>query len=121
MRYLSLLLILLIGGCSLKRENVDVIIHNAQIHTLNPMNEVFQAVAVKDGKIVEVGAERQILNKYRSTHRVDLAGRHVYPGFIDAHCHFLGYGRTLHETDLSGTTSWDDVLKKLVYRFMQYK
>ncbi|MEO0403577.1 MAG: amidohydrolase family protein, partial [Bacteroidota bacterium] len=109
--YFSLMLILM--SCSLKRENVDVIIHNAQIHSMNSMMEVHQAAAVKDGKIVEIGPERQILNKYRSTHKIDLAGKHVYPGFIDAHCHFLGYGRTLHETDLSGTNSWEEVLDKL--------
>ncbi|MCB0780256.1 MAG: amidohydrolase family protein, partial [Flavobacteriales bacterium] len=38
---------------------------------------------------------------------------HVYPGFIDGHCHFLGYGLNLQKLDLIGTKSWDEVLERL--------
>ncbi len=37
----------------------------------------------------------------------------MYPGFIDAHCHFYGYGENLSQCDLVGTTSFDDVIARL--------
>ena len=63
-----------------------------RIHTMDAAQTVHTAIAIKDGKILEVGPDRQILNKYRSNNKVDGAMRPVYPGLIDAHCHFLGYG-----------------------------
>ena len=101
------------ASCGFKSEEADLIVHNAQIHTFNPAKEVVQAMAIKDGKILELGAERQILNKYRAADTYDAGQQVIYPGFIDAHCHFLGYGLFLDEVDLIGTTSWDDVLQRL--------
>ena len=65
-------------------------------------------------RIVELGAERQILNKYSTDNKFDAAGQHVYPGFIDAHCHFFGYGLNKQKIDLIGTKSWDEVIQKLI-------
>ena len=105
--------LLVISACSLKREPVDLIVHNATIYTLNENNDVFRAMAIKDGKIIEVGADRAILNKYRSESIKDAKKRYIYPGFIDGHCHFLGFGRTLEEIDLRGLTSWKETLDLL--------
>ena len=49
----------------IKGEECDLVVHNAKIYSLNDRNEIFQAMAIKDGRIIEIGAERQILNKYR--------------------------------------------------------
>jgi predicted amidohydrolase YtcJ len=84
----SLLLIVLLASC-MKGEHVDLIIHNAQIHTMNEGMDVADAVAIRDGKIIEVGPERQILNKYRSDETIDALGRDVYPGLTDAHGHIF--------------------------------
>jgi predicted amidohydrolase YtcJ len=59
-----------------------------------------------------VGAERQIMNKYAAEQVFDAAGQHMYPGFIDGHCHFLGYGLNKQKVDLSGTKSWGEVLER---------
>ena len=47
-----------------------------------------KAIAVKDGRIVDIGAEHSIRNAYRADELVDLGQAVVYPGFIDAHAHF---------------------------------
>ena len=47
----------------MKGETVDRIIHNASIHTMVDGENVQQAMAISEGKIVEIGPDRQILNK----------------------------------------------------------
>ena len=91
MRNLLFLLPLLWLGCAHTAETADTIIHNARIYTMDAAQTVHTAIAIKDGKILEVGPDRQILNKYRSSNKVDGVMRPIYPGLIDAHCHFLGY------------------------------
>ncbi|MFT3682694.1 MAG: amidohydrolase [Ferruginibacter sp.] len=95
------------------RQKVNLIIHNATIYTVDKDFSVQQAMAVKDGKIVAVGNNEDILKNYESDSIEDMSGKFVYPGFIDAHCHFTGYATDLWKCDLTGTTSFDDVLHHL--------
>ena len=60
----------------MKGQKVDLIIHNAKIHTMDLSSSVQDAIAIRNGKIVEVGPERQILNKYRSS--TDLTDEEIY-------------------------------------------
>lgn len=106
------LLLSLLSSC-MKTQECDLVIHNAEIYTLNAKGDYFEAMAIKDGKILELGPERQILNKYRYTEAYDAKNRFVYPGFIDAHCHFLGYGLSLQQVDLKGCASFNEVLNRL--------
>ena len=64
------------------------------------------AIAIKEGKIVSVGTDEDVLNSFTSQHNYDLKGKAVYPGFIDAHSHFYGYGNDLQELDLKSSTSF---------------
>jgi predicted amidohydrolase YtcJ len=96
-----------------KGKSVDLIIHNAKVHTLVDNAEIAEAIAIKDGKIVEVGPERQILNKYSSDEEIDAEGKDVYPGFTDAHGHILSYAKQLLSADLVGSKSMDEVLVRL--------
>lgn len=43
---------------------------------------------------------------------IDITGQFLYPGFIDAHAHFVGYGKSLQTVDLRGTSSWEEVIEK---------
>jgi hypothetical protein len=74
--------------------NADLILHNAKIVTVDAKFTVRQALAVKAGRIVAVGASRDILaaEKGANTKVVDLAGKTVLPGLIDAHVHALDSG-----------------------------
>ncbi|MFM7662137.1 MAG: amidohydrolase [Bacteroidota bacterium] len=96
-----------------KGVNVDLVIHNARIHTMNEKNAVMDAMAVKDGKIIEVGAEQQILNKYQSEKIIDAKGKDIYPGLTDAHGHILSYINQKLNLDLVGCKSYDEVIKRV--------
>ncbi len=113
MKQLSFLfaLLLLLTGCS--KQNVDLILYNGKIYTVNDKFEMAEAMAVKDGKIVGVGTNEDIRAQFKSKEEVDAHGKAVYPGFIDAHAHFFGYGQSLQSADLRETASWDEVLTRL--------
>lgn len=107
----SFIILLIFSGCMNSLE-ADLIVHNARIYSVDPGNTIYEAMAIKDGRIIELGPERQILNKYRAKEKVDAQMRSVFPGFIDAHCHFLAYGLSLEEANLIGTSSFEEVLER---------
>ena len=96
-------------GC---KKNVDLIIYNANIYTVDNNFNVAEAVAIKNGLFYEIG-ENDILKKYNTKKSLDLNGSTVLPGLIDAHCHFYGLGLNQQEIDLVGTKSFDEILFKL--------
>jgi predicted amidohydrolase YtcJ len=96
----------------MKGENVDLIIHNAAIHCLDDLNTISEAMAIRNGRIIEVGPERQILNKYTADEYVDAENREVYPGFVDAHGHILSYANQKISVDLVGCTSFAEVITR---------
>lgn len=69
----------------------DLILHNGKIVTVDQAFSVQQAVAVAGGRITAVGANAQVLReKGPGTKVIDLKGKTVLPGLIDAHVHVLG-------------------------------
>lgn len=108
----TLFTVLTLTGCAYKHKDADLVIHNAHIVTLDSADHEFQALAVKDGRVIELGPENQVLNEYTAKETYDAAGRTVYPGFIDGHCHFLGYGLNKQKIDLNGTKSWDEAIER---------
>ncbi|MEM7163770.1 MAG: amidohydrolase [Bacteroidota bacterium] len=100
-------------SCNYKSKEADLVLHNAIIYTLDDNYPKAQAIAINADTIVQVGAERDILNTYKADRYIDCQGTYVYPGFIDAHCHFVRYGIGLQDLDLVGTKSWDECLSKL--------
>ena len=83
MKFIITLPVLLVLCACMKSKKVDLVIHNAIIHTANDMNEIEEAMAIKDGKIIEIGPERQILNKYRYDESIDMMQSSIYPPFTD--------------------------------------
>ncbi len=94
-------------------QRVDLVVHHAQIYTVNENFTVAEAMAVQDGKIVAVGTNDDILKNYQADSVVDAKGASVYPGFVDAHAHFLGYGQSLYAVDLMFANSWEEVLQRV--------
>jgi len=93
---------------------VDLIVHNANIYTVDNDFSKAQSFAVKDGKFVAVGDNDIILNQYEAKETIDTQGDAVYPGFMDGHCHFTGYGENLVRwADLKGCRSFDEVIERL--------
>ncbi|MFT7611330.1 MAG: putative amidohydrolase YtcJ, partial [Parvicellaceae bacterium] len=111
---LGFVLILILASSCMKSIDCDLVIHNAKIYSMDDGEEVYEAMAIKDGKILELGPERQILNKYSYTESYDAELKPIYPGFIDAHCHFLGYGLSLEQVELKSCTSFEEVIEKLI-------
>ncbi len=103
---------LLLFGCGFKGEQADLVLHNGLILTLDESGTEAQAVAVRDGRVLEVGAERAILNRYAADRQVDLKGAVLVPGLMDAHAHFVGYAKSLATADLVGTESVEEVLAR---------
>ena len=68
-------------SCISKTE-IDLIAHNASLYSLNDNSDVFEAIAVNNGKIIALGKNNQLLNKYKAKTVLDLEGKFVYPGFI---------------------------------------
>ncbi len=95
-----------------KKTKVDLLIYNATIYTVDPSFSTAEAMAVKDGKIVEIGKTADLQNKYEAKEKINAQGKFIYPGFIDAHAHFAGYGNSLQRVNLMGTNSWDEVIEK---------
>ena len=63
--------------------------HGGTVHTIDASMSSAQAVAIRDGRIAAVGSVRSVTEKVGPGARViDLEGRCVVPGFIDAHNHF---------------------------------
>jgi len=93
---------------------VDLIVHNANIYTVDNDFSKAQAFAVKDGKFVAVGDEDLIMQQYTTKETIDAQGDAVYPGFMDGHCHFTGYGENLVRwANLKGCLSFDEVIERL--------
>ncbi len=99
-------------GCYHSQE-ADLVVHNAVIHSLDGGSATYQAMAVRNGRIVELGPERQILNRYSGKRSFDAAGQTIFPGFIDGHCHFFGYGLNTQKLDLSGVTWMDELIDRV--------
>jgi len=110
-KFLFLATLFAITSCSSSK--VDTIIHHAVIYTVDSAFTIAEAMAVKDGKIVAVGKNEEIMGKYTATDNIDAKGDAVYPGFIDAHAHFVGYGRSLFQADLFGTNSWEETVARI--------
>lgn len=110
--FLPITLCLLLFSCSHKGEHADLIVHNARIYSLDENNTISEAMAIRDGKIIELGPEQAILNKYSANVYMDAQMRPVYPGFNDGHCHILNYGMSLLSVDLKGCTSWEEVVAR---------
>ena len=98
----------------MKGIKVDLIVHNARIHTMDDEGSIVEAMAISDGKIVEVGPERQILNKYRSDRILDAQKKAIYPGFTDAHGHLFAYARQKLGVNLFGVNAWSAIMDSCI-------
>ena len=72
----------------LEQEKPDLILHNGHIVTMNPAEPVAEAVAITRGRFFAVGKNADVLNLAApGIRKMDLGGKTVLPGFIDAHSH----------------------------------
>jgi hypothetical protein len=108
------------SGQSQKEEAADLVVRNGKIFTLSAEKHEVQAVAVKDGKIIALGTNEEI-EKFVgvSTRVLNVEGKLVIPGFIDAHCHFSYGGQSLAMLDLGDVRLVEELQKKLAERIRE--
>jgi hypothetical protein len=85
---------------------MELAIYSAKVFTADRSRPYAEAVLIKDGRFAVVGDNAAVKAAASAEARtLDLAGRLVAPGLVDAHLHFLSFGRTLSRVDLRGLTS----------------
>jgi len=112
----GLIILFIVSACTNSKEKADHIIYNAVVYTVDSAFSIQQAIAIKNGAILACGSTEQILHSFEADEKTDAGGRFIYPGFIDAHCHFYGYGKGLSQIELTGTRSYKEVIEN-TYRF----
>jgi predicted amidohydrolase YtcJ len=91
----------------------DMILINANIYTLENSVDKPDAIIIRDNKIFDLGKSEEILSKYKSDKVIDLKGKTVLPGLIDAHAHMFGLGQMLNSLVLVGINTPDQIVDKV--------
>lgn len=110
---LLFIFLIAISSCNNKTK-VSLIVHNGIIYTVDSNFTVTEAMAIKDGKIITTGTNDFILKTYESDSMTNANGKVIFPGFIDAHCHFTGFATDRWKCDLTGTKSFEEVVSRIV-------
>ncbi len=113
-KLLFLLLAITFLSCAPDKIPADLLIKNATIYTVDKDFSTANALVVKDGKILEIGLKPELELKYNIKETYDAKGNTVIPGLIDAHAHLYGLGLGLQNVSLIGTTSFEEVLERVV-------
>ncbi|MRX40235.1 amidohydrolase family protein [Flavobacterium sp. LC2016-23] len=106
MKKLLLSSLLFAGFISLAQQKADLIIYNGKIATMQKQGEFVQAIAMKDGIILDTGTEETIFSSYKSgeTKLIDAKGKTVIPGLNDSHMHVIREG-----LNYNSELRWDGV------------
>jgi hypothetical protein len=104
--------VLLLFSCH-SRQSADLILYHGKVYTVDSAFSTAEAFAVKDGRILAVGSDEEIQGRYTAPKEIDAGGKAVYPGFIDAHAHFVEYGQSLFTTLLFGSASFEEVVQRV--------
>ena len=101
-------------SCIPEQQAADLIITNANIYTVNEKAPKAASFAVKDNLIIGIGTSKEINEQFQSQNVLDAEGKTILPGLIDAHCHFRNLAFFMQTVDLSGTTSFKEVIERVV-------
>jgi hypothetical protein len=121
----GLIAVLLLPACAHRRPLVvaDAIYFGGPIVTVNDAQPSAQALAVKDGKVLALGAEAEIerLHEGSETRWVDLGGKTLVPGFIDGHAHVLAFGAQAVGANLLAPPDGDvDTIEDIVRKLREF-
>ncbi len=97
--------------------SATLVLTNGRIYTMDPNQPQVTAVAIRDNHILAAGTDDEIKALLGSRgHRVDLKGRAVTPGLVDAHVHFQHFALGLQLVNLDGCKSLDEALARIYRR-----
>ena len=95
-----------------QKSSPDLIIINANVWTVDADNPKAEAIAIKDGKIMEIGTTEAILkSKSKESQEIDAKGAFVMPGWIEGHGHFSGLGKSLQNLNFLKSKNWDEIVQ----------
>jgi len=113
----------LVAAAACNRASDTLVIHNVNGYTLSSADGsllTFEAMAIRDGKILEIGSDDGIVLAYPLAEKRDGEGRTVLPGLTDAHAHVVRLGESLLMVNLMGTQSLDEALERIQSYAGQY-
>ncbi len=92
----------------------DLVITNANVLVCDPAMTRAQSIAIRAGRIIEVGDASSVQPFVQAAKRViDAGGKTVTPGLTDSHLHFIGLGQSLQQLDLSEAKSWSEIVAQV--------
>ncbi|HPH84290.1 MAG TPA: amidohydrolase [Ferruginibacter sp.] len=109
---IAVLIMVLLSSCKF-RQRVTLLVHHAKIYTVDSSFSIAEAMAIRDGKIIAIGSNDDILKQYEADEEINAAGKTIFPGLIDAHCHFTGFATDMWKCDLTGTGSFTEIIEKV--------
>ena len=113
----------LLLAASLYGQPADLVLRNGKIFSMNPAKrQIFQALAVRAGRITALGADSAAAAWIGPrTKVIDLHGMLAIPGFIEGHGHFTGVGEFRMGLDLREARTWDDIVAQVARAVKQAK
>ncbi len=95
----------------------DIVLVSGRVHTVDAVNPMATAIAIRDGRFVAIGSDEEIRALAGARTQIeDLRGATVVPGLIDAHNHLLATGRMLREVRLYDTRSLPEIVERVAAR-----
>ena len=96
--------------------NGTLALYNGVIHTLDPARPTAEAIGIVNGRVAAVGGDAEVRAAVGRGDGLDLRGRAVVPGLIDAHLHLLGLSLALAEIPLTGVRSIAQAVERVAAR-----
>ena len=88
---------ILISSCG---KSPDIIYINGKIHTLDENNNLVEAIAVRNGKIMDIGTSKEITDKYSADKVINLENKTVIPGLIDCDGSLIEFSNNIPDSEL---------------------
>ncbi len=112
LQYFGFILVFSIFNACSAKMHADLILYNAEIWTSENINsEQSDAIAIKDGKILEIGNSDDLMSlKTDNTTLIDVKGNFLMPGFIEGHGHFSGLGYSILNLNFLESRSWEEIV-----------
>lgn len=105
-------LLILATACN-SRKPADLLVYNAHVYTIDSAFSTAEAIVIQGGHVVATGTTADLQARFDPQNAIDAKGKFIYPGFIDAHAHFLEYGKSLYAVNLYGANSFEEVTTRV--------
>lgn len=110
-----LIILLFSSACVQEKFEADLVILNGNVITIDSLQNISSALAVKSDTICAVGTVDAVSKLVgTNTKVITLNGETVIPGFIESHAHFMGLGKARMNLGLNAAENWNGVIAEVV-------